>query len=92
MGNTGLFQVLIAAILTFFILGVLLEMCLLFLPKSWAKTIRSGLKNALIAIWRGAWSLVWWILTAPIVGLYRAIFQRRTPPPPRRHPHRRPPP
>jgi len=54
MGNTGILQVLIAAVLTFFVLGVLLEMCLLFLPKSWAKAIRSGIKNALIAIWRGA--------------------------------------
>jgi len=83
MGNTGLLQVVIAAILTFFVLGVLLEMCLLFLPKSLAKVIRSWLKNALIAIWRGAWSLVWWILTAPIIGLYRALRGRRAPPRPR---------
>jgi len=54
MGNTGLLQVIIAAILTMFIFGVLFEMIMLFLPKSWAKAIRSGLKNALIAIWRGA--------------------------------------
>jgi len=80
MGNTGLLQVIIAAILTLFILGVLFEMMLLFLPKNWAKAIRSWLKNALITIWRGAWSLVWWILTAPIIGLYRAIRRRRAPP------------
>lgn len=81
MGNTGLLQVIIAAILTMFIFGVLLEMILLFLPKSWAKKIRTGLKKALIAIWRGAWSLVFWILTAPFIGLYRAWQSRRRPPP-----------
>ncbi len=84
IGIDGLFQVVIAFVLTIFIFGVLINMALLPFPKSWQKAVNKAGKNAIVAIWTGAWRLVFWILTAPFIGIWRAIRRMRNQPPPPR--------
>lgn len=77
MNIDGLIEVVIAFVLTLFLFGVLINIALIPLPKSWQAGIKKAGKNGLVAVWNSAWSLVFWIIKAPFIGLWRAIRRAR---------------